>query len=111
MVLSPAVVALLWAAAVFPGAGHLHLKYFQRGIALVIVTLISLSVLLIQFARIVVQLTANPQINASLLKVATLTLQACAADSLLMASLWMLVLTWLFGMADAYRLGKKAQRK
>lgn len=110
MVLSRAAQALLWAAVLFPGAGHLHLKYFQRGIALISVTLLSLSVLLFQFVRLAIQVIESTLTNAITLDVprlAALIWQACAADTILIVALWALALCWLVGMVDAYRLGKK----
>lgn len=110
MVLSRAGQALLWSAVLFPGAGHLHLKHFKRGIALIGVTLLSLSVLLFEFVRLAMQVIESTLANAITLDVPRLAaaiLQAGAADQVLMASLWALGLCWLFGMFDAYRLGKK----
>jgi hypothetical protein len=110
LVLSRAGQALLWSAVLFPGAGHLHLKYFKRGIALVSVTLLSLSLLLFQFVRLAVQVIESTLAHAITLDVprlAALILQACAADTLLISALWVLTLCWLLGMLDAYRLGKK----
>lgn len=114
MVLSRALQALLWSAVLFPGAGHLHLKQFKRGIAVIGVTLLSLSVLLFQFVRLAIQVIESTLANASTLDVprlASLILQAGAADKVLLSSLWVLGLCWLVGMLDAYRLGKKPHRE
>jgi len=114
LVLSRAGQALLWSAALFPGAGHLHLKHFKRGIAVIGVTLLVLSVLIFQFVRLAMQVIESTLADAITLDVPRLAaaiLQACAADQVLMASLWALGLCWLFGMLDAYRLGKKPHRE
>lgn len=105
---------MLWAALIFPGAGHLHLKHFRRGIALIAVTLLSMSILLLQFVRIAVQIIESTLTNAITLdipRLATLIWQACATDPLLFYALWALALCWLVGMLDAYRLGKKTNKQ
>lgn len=102
--------ALLWSALIFPGAGHFHLKQFQRGIALAAITLISLSVLLFAFVQQAYRVFEKLLVNGAGLDVQHIVgklLQAAAADSVLMFSLWLLGFCWLFGMLDAYRLGKK----
>lgn len=114
MVLGRALQALLWSAVLFPGAGHLHLKQFKRGIAVIGVTLLVMSVLLFQFVRLAMQVIESTLADAITLDVPRLAaaiLRACAADRVLMASLWALSLCWLFGMLDAYRLGKKPHRE
>lgn len=109
MVLSPALQALLWAALVFPGAGHLHLQYYRRGVALIAVTLSSLALLLFQFIRQVQGVLEKLLGNDATLdwpRLVGATLQACADDTVLMSALWALLICWLFGMFDAYRLGR-----
>jgi hypothetical protein len=104
--------ALLWAALIFPGAGHFHLKQFQRGIVLVVITLLSLSVLLFRIEQHATTLFEKLLTDGSGLDLQGIVgslLHASAADPVLMYALWILALCWLFGMIDAYRLGKKPQ--
>ena len=105
--------ALLWAALIFPGAGHFHLKQFQRGIALVAITLLSLSVLLFKFVQHATTLFEKLLTDGGgldLQDIAGQLLHASAADPVLLYALWVLALCWLFGMVDAYRLGKQMDR-
>ncbi len=105
--------ALLWSAAIFPGAGHLFLKYFQRGIALIAISLISLSLLLIQIVQYASQVIEKALAEGSSLDLQYLvatTMQASADDKILNAALWALILCWVLGMVDAYLLGKKLER-
>ena len=104
--------ALLWSAVIFPGAGHLFLKSFARGIALIAISLISLSLLLIQivqYASQVIEKALAGGINLDLQYVVATTIQASADDKLINAALWALILCWLLGMLDAYLLGKKLE--
>ena len=109
--MNKAMQALLWAALIFPGAGHLFLKHIPRGIALVTISLLSLVVLLFRVMHhahgVVEQALADGALD--LTRIVGQTLQATAVDHVLQAALWVLALCWLFGMVDAYRLGKKMQ--
>ena len=108
MVLSPALRALLWAALAFPGAGHLYLKHFRRGVALLAITLLSLSVSLFKFVQQATAVFEKLLDDGAVLDVSGMVgqlLQTSAADHLLTRSLWVLGFCWLFGMLDAYRLG------
>ena len=104
--------ALLWAALIFPGAGHLVLKSFQRGVALIVISLLSMTLLLIQIARQasqVVEKSLSEGSGLDLQHLVAVTLQATADDKLLNAALWVLALCWLFGVIDTYRLGKNLE--
>ena len=105
--------ALLWSAVIFPGAGHLFLKYFARGIVLIVISLLSLSLLLFQIVRQASQVVEKSLADGGgldLQHLVAVTLQASADDKMLNAALWVLALCWLFGMVDAYLLGKKLER-
>lgn len=104
--------ALLWAAAIFPGAGHLFLKYFARGIAFVMLSLISLSVLLFQIVQVASHIIEQRLASGSPLELhalVTATLQASTENTALNTAFWILILSWLLGMFDAYRLGKQLE--
>ncbi len=107
------IQALLWSAVIFPGAGHLLLKSFQRGIALIAISLISLTLLLFQVmqqARRVIEKSLAEGSGLDIQHLVAVTLQATADDKILNAATWVLALCWLFGMVDAYLLGKKLER-
>lgn len=105
--------AMLWSAAIFPGAGHLFLKSFARGFAFIAMSLISLSVLLFQIVLLASQIIEQRLAAGSNLDIPSLvsaTLQASAKNNILTIAIWVLVLSWLLGTLDAYRLGKKLER-
>jgi hypothetical protein len=109
--MSRSTKAVLLSALVFPGAGHLYLKYFWRGIALVGVSLACMGVIAEEAMR---------QTSAALDKLVSeggaldpnqlsdLLTQASSSSDSGVASVAMLVLTgcWLVGIVDAYRLGR-----
>lgn len=105
--------ALLWAALIVPGAGHLVLKAFQRGVALVMISLLSITLLLVQIVRQANQVVEKSLTEGSgldLQHLVAVTLQATADDKILNAAMWVLALCWVFGVVDTYRLGKKLEQ-
>ena len=104
--------AALWSGLVFPGTGHLFLKYYFRGGVLIALSLISLWVLIAQATQQVsatldkIQLDGGP---LDLNSLSTLATQASAATDNSFANYASIVLLvcWIAGTVDAYRLGKK----
>lgn len=110
-----ATQALLWAAVIFPGAGHLYLNHFKRGIALVTISLSMLSLMFFRFAQqmhgVLDKISADGRVPdmQDLQPIIRMTLQLAATDLLLLSGFWALLICWLVGMIDAYRLGKKME--
>ena len=105
--------ALLWSAVIFPGAGHLLLKAHQRGITLIVISLLSLTLALFKFVQHATQVIEKSLAEGSELviqRLIELTQQASAHDPVLIAALAALGLCWWYGMVDAYFLGKKLEQ-
>ncbi len=113
--MSKATQALLWAAVIFPGAGHLYLNHFKRGIALVAISLLILSLMFFRFTQQMHVVLDKDLADGraldiqNLQHIVSMTLQAAASNILLLSGLWALLICWLVGMIDAYRLGKKME--
>ena len=104
--------AVLWSGLVFPGTGHLFLKHYFRGGALIALSLVSLWVLVAQAAHQASALLDKIQSDGGMLdlnSVSTLVTQASNATDNSWATIASIVLLacWIIGMVDAYRLGKK----
>lgn len=104
--------AVLWSGLVFPGTGHLFLKYYFRGGVLIALGLVSLWVLVAQAAHQASALLDKIQSDGGMLdlnSVSTLVAQASNATDNSLANIASIILLacWIIGMADAYRLGKK----
>ena len=104
--------ALLWSGLVFPGTGHLFLKHYFRGGALIALSLVSLWVLVAQAAHQASAMLDKMQLDGGMVdlnSVSTLVTQASNATDNFWATIASIVLLacWIIGMVDAYRLGKK----
>ena len=110
--MSNSLKAALLSGLVFPGIGQVVLKRYRRGVVLM---LIVLACLLIVVAKAVQQAfsilkqieLAGGTINVdAILNVATQSSKN--SDSLLFNSILLLIIvSWILGVVDAYRIGKK----
>jgi len=110
--MSNSLKAALLSGLVFPGIGQVVLKRYRRGVVLM---LIVLACLLIVVAKAVQQAfsilkqieLAGGTINVdAILNVATQS--STNSDSLLFNSILLLIIVcWILGVVDAYRIGKK----
>jgi hypothetical protein len=103
--------ALLLSALVFPGAGHLFLKYYLRGAALMVLSLAGLAIIVVDAVQQALGIFDKLQNG-------TMPLDANAISGLLTNSAssfpgWVLniasygiVLCWIIGIFDSYRMGK-----
>ena len=102
--------AALLAGLVFPGAGHLLLRRYQRGSILILSALVAYSIII----RSIFQqaLTIVDRINSSdiLLDTGAITEMVGSStsgtnDLIEDIALIVLLACWLFGIIDSYRLG------
>jgi hypothetical protein len=108
--------AVLLSALVLPGAGHLYLKHYPRGIALIAISLACLGVLAdraMQQASIVLEKLTSEGDMVDPGRLADLVAQASNGPDSLVVTAASLVLAgcWMIGIVDAYRLGKGQQGK
>lgn len=106
--------AVLLSALVLPGAGHLYLKHYPRGIALIVISLACLGILVeraVQQASIVLEKLASEGDAVDPGRLADLVAQASNGPGSLVVTVASLVLAgcWMIGVVDAYRLGKGRQ--
>lgn len=97
---------------VFPGLGQLVLKRYGRGIALMLTTLASLVVLVViavQRAFAILEEIASEGGEMDMGTILRAATQAStSSDSVLFTVvLVFLILCWIVGVVDAYRIGKK----
>ena len=109
--MSRSTTAVVLSALVLPGAGHLYLKHYRRGIALIVVSLACLWVLVdrvMQQASAVLERMASEGGAADAGQLTDWVTQASSSSGSAAVTVATLVLAgcWLVGIVDAYRLGK-----
>jgi TM2 domain-containing membrane protein YozV len=106
--MSRSVNAVLLSALVLPGAGHLYLKHYARGIALIAFSLACLWVIVdraMQLASTILEQFESAGGALDPGQVSDLVARASNSSGSSVATL-VLAGCWLFGMVDAYRLGR-----
>ncbi len=110
--MSRSTTAVVLSALVLPGAGHLYLKQMGRGLALIAVSLTCLWVIVAQAMQqasaVLAQLETDGVVPDAdqLADLVSRTSNHSESGSVMMATL-ALTACWLFGVIDAYRLGKR----
>lgn len=110
--MSKSTTAVLLSALVLPGAGHLYLKHFPRGIALIAASLACLWVIVgsaMQQASTVLEKLESEGGALDAGHITDLVTQTANSSDSTVATVATLVLAgcWLIGIVDAYRLGRK----
>jgi len=97
---------------VFPGLGQVVLKHYKRGIALALTVLLSLFVVVVKALRQAFIILEKIEAEGRTIDMSTISSAAAQAsttsDNLLynVVSL-LIILLWIIGIVDAYRLGRK----
>ena len=106
----------LLSGLVFPGLGQIILKHYQRGIALMVTVLVSLLVIVvkaIQQAFIIlekIELEGGPIDMSTISKAATQA--STTSDNFIFNFVTtLIIICWILGVVDAYRIGKKMTKK
>ncbi|MBT9612928.1 MAG: hypothetical protein IV108_06655 [Burkholderiales bacterium] len=110
--MSKSIKAALWSGLVFPGAGHLFLKFNGRGIGLIAVSAICLFIIVSNAAEQAMAVLAKIEADGGMVdssRVLALASQgSVSADTQsLSIAMMVLIVCWIVGVADAYRLGKR----
>ncbi|MGE5319950.1 MAG: hypothetical protein ACM3KD_07210 [Hyphomicrobiaceae bacterium] len=112
--MSRATNAVLLSALVAPGAGHLYLRHYPRGVALIGISLACLWVFVeraMQQASIVLDRLASDAGGIDAGQLSDLITQTSGGPGSLVVTLTSLALAvcWAIGIVDAYRLAKEQQ--
>lgn len=107
-----ALKGALLSGLVFPGLGQIVLKHHRKGAFLIFVVLSGLVMFVTLAVRQAMVVLEKIQAAGGALDAATInrTAHQVATDKasqLLNFLLFFLIICWIFGMVDAYRLGKK----
>ena len=110
--MTTSIKAALWSGLVFPGAGHLFLKSYGRGIGLIVVSAISLSIIVSHAAEQALAVVAKIQADGGNIdpsRILEMASQGSALADTQSFNIAMIVfmVCWIVGVVDAYRLGKR----
>jgi len=104
--------AALLSGLVFPGLGQIVLKHYKRGIALTLAVLLSLLVVVVKALRqafiILEKIEAEGRaIDMSTISSAVAKASTTSDNFVYNFVLLLIILLWIIGIVDAYRLGRK----
>jgi hypothetical protein len=114
--MSRSTTAVLLSALVLPGAGHLYLKHYPRGIALIAISLACLWIFMdraMQQASIVLDQVASEVGAVDVGQLSNLVTQTSNGPDSLVVTVASLVLAgcWVIGIVDAYRIARNQQNR
>lgn len=114
--MSRSTTAVLLSALVLPGAGHLYLKHYPRGIALIAISLACLWIFVdraMQQASIVLDQVASEGGAVDVGRLSGLVTQTSNGPGSLVVTAASLVLAgcWVIGVVDAYRIARNQQNR
>ena len=107
-----ALKGALLSGLVFPGLGQIILKQYKRGTALMITAFASMIVFVVNATQQAFKILENVDLESGAIDFDTISKAATQAsntsDSLMSNfALLLLLFSWIFGIVDAYRIGKK----
>ena len=111
-----AIKATLLSGLVFPGLGHLVLGKTGRGITIIIATLVGLVGFVAKASQMAMAVVEKIQAEGGALDAETVSMAAArsvnaSASFTLQLFLLVILACWLYGVIDAFMLGRKRDMK
>ena len=102
----------LLSGVVFPGLGQVRLKHYKRGIVLMFTVFASMVVMVLKAVQQAFTILEKIMLEGGVIDIKTITDAATQAIStsdnvMYNLALLLIVVCWIFGIVDAYRIGKK----
>jgi uncharacterized membrane protein len=97
---------------IFPGLGQVALEHYKRGAVIIIAVLVSLSIVVVKAVQHALAILEKIQPEGGTISISTISDAATQAsitsgDLTLNLALLLVILLWIIGAIDAYRIGKK----
>jgi TM2 domain-containing membrane protein YozV len=110
--MTKALKAALLSGLVLPGLGQMILKFYKRGIALMLMTLGALIVIAVQATQQAITILERIEAEGGAVDLGTISNAATEASTasnttIFNIALLFLISCWIISIIDAYRLGKK----
>ncbi len=101
--------AALLSALVFPGSGHIYLKQLKRGYSILIISFICLCIVVVNTVNQALSIVEQLQNGGGAIDInrATELATQSSGSLLIQIAVNLLLICWLFGIIDAYRLANK----
>ncbi len=101
-----------WSGLIFPGLGQVVLKHYKRGAVIMLMVLISMSVVVVKAVHSALAILEGIELESGAISMSTISNaanQASTNSGSLTFNLVLLltILCWIFGVVDAYRIGKE----
>ncbi len=101
-----------WSGLIFPGLGQVVLKHYKRGAVIMLMVLIGISVVVVKAVHSALAILENIELESGAISMSTISNaanQAPTTSGSLTINLVLLltILCWIFGVVDAYRIGKE----
>ncbi len=102
----------LFSGLVFPGLGQVVLKHYKRGIVLMFTVFAILMVIVIKAVQDALTVLEMIELEGGVIDLQTITDAATQAASTFDSGIYnlgflLIVICWIFGILDAYKIGKK----
>ena len=103
---------ILLSGLVFPGLGQVVLKHYKRGALLILAftaTLVAILLIAVQQASTILEKidSEGGAIDIDMIANAASQASTTSASHILKLLLWLLIFSWVIGVVDAYRIGRK----
>jgi len=110
--MSNSLKGALLSGVIFPGLGQVILKHYKRGIVLMFTVFASLMVIIFKAVQHAFTILGKIELEGGVIDIKTITDAATKAsstsDSLIYNfGILLILICWIFGTVDAYRIGKK----
>ena len=121
IVMNSATKAALYNALLFPGWGHIYLKKYKRGIAIIVTILAGMLSICWSIAQVALTILRtkpfkkgtvdiNTVFNLAADTIKAIAEQRVATPNYILLILLFIIILWIFSIIDAYRIGKKQRQ-
>ncbi len=96
---------------IFPGLGQIVLKHYKRGAVIMLTVLVSMSVFVVKVVQHALDILEKIQSQGGAISMSTISNAATQASATsgnltLNIVLLLVIICWIIGVVDAYRIGK-----
>ncbi len=97
---------------IFPGLGQVVLKHYKRGAVIMLTVLVSLSIVVVKAVQHALAILEKIESEGGVISMSTISDAATQASTtsgglIFNLALLLVILCWIIGVVDAYRIGMK----